>query len=150
MIKVSASCHFPEFAFCTQSPLIYCILVVCFDSCIEQTHPCLTQLFELWEAGDGLRINSVMLHTFSALPLYPWENWRSGFHLGLKNTVINTAVSVSAPLTLPWLQIAARLFTWRTKKSFHPQPRKLYLTCILHRLISEKVYDQMLLKCISS
>lgn len=97
----------------------------------------------MWETRDWLWINSVMLHNSLALSLDTGESGKSGFHLGLKNTVVHAAVSPSTSLKLPWLQNAASLLTWRTKKSFHPQPRKSYLTCRLYRLISEKAYDQL-------
>lgn len=45
---------------------------------------------------------------------------------------------MSAPLAL---HNPARLFICRTKKAFHSQPRKLYLTCTWYRLI--------FLKCVS-
>lgn len=150
MIIFSASYHFPDFALCPQNSLIYCSLAMYFDSCIEQIHLCLIQLFQLYNIGDGLWINSAMLHTFLALPFYPWESWRSRFHPKFKNTVINTAVSVFAPLTLFWCHNPSRLFIWGTKKSFQLQPGKLYLTSTLYRLISQKAYDQMTLKCVSS
>ena len=71
LIEFSVSCPFLEFSFCIRNHLMYCTSVLCFESCIEQTHSCLIQLFQWWEAGDGLWINSAMLDTFLAPPLYP-------------------------------------------------------------------------------